>query len=226
MSYNYLGLINDVTARFNETALTSSTFGTAVGFYTTIKEALNSSLRHINQAHFQWPFNHQVEEETLEAGVCRYSPPQNSKYVDYGTFRIRRNSSLGVEETRILKEISYSEYLSNYIDWEDETDTSRGSIPQYVAATPDGEYAIAPMPDEDYDLVYEYYTYPVDLVNSTDIPTVPERFRHVVIDGAMYYAYMFRDNVEQAGIAQNKFESGLKQMRLLLVNDATYFRGV
>ena len=65
---------------------------------------------------------------------------------------------------------------------------------------------------------------PVDLELSTDIPTIPDQFRHVIVDGAMYYAYMFRDNIEMANISQSKFENGIKQMRTLLVNENAYFR--
>ena len=62
---------------------------------------------------------------------------------------------------------------------------------------------------------------PVDLVDATDVPTIPERFRHVIIDGGMYYAYMFRDNIEMAGMSQNKFENGIKQCVQFLRMSAT-----
>ena len=84
MAYNYLGLVNDCVVRLNETAITSSNFTTARGFYPAIKEAVNSSIRHINQAHFGWSFNHNVEDVDLEAGVSRYSLAENLKYVDFG----------------------------------------------------------------------------------------------------------------------------------------------
>ena len=71
MAYDYLGLVNDVALRLNETQLTSLNFDSATGFYPTIKEAINSSIRHINQAHFFWPYNHNTEEVELEAGVSR-----------------------------------------------------------------------------------------------------------------------------------------------------------
>ena len=44
MSYNYLGLANDVLGRFNETPLTSSTFAASVGAYSVIKEGVNSAI--------------------------------------------------------------------------------------------------------------------------------------------------------------------------------------
>jgi hypothetical protein len=224
MAYNFLSLVNDVALRINETQLTSSNFSTATGFYPQLKESINSSLRHINQAHFFWPYNHNTEETTLAAGTSRYALPDNAKYVDFGSFRVKRNTTLNVGQGRRLDQLTYSEYLSNYIDQEYETDSTRGGIPRNVVRTPDNEFIIVPMPDKAYEIQYEYYMEPVDLELYSDIPTVPEQFRHVIVDGAMYYAYMFRDNIEMANLSQSKFENGIKQMRTLLVNENAYFR--
>jgi hypothetical protein len=226
MSYNFLSLVNDVATRINEAHLTSSNFSTATGFYPQLKEAVNSSLRHINQAHFFWSFNHNEENETLVAGTSRYGLPNNYKYVDWNSFRLRRNTSLDVGEGKHLKQMSYSEYLDRYIDQEYETDTTKGAQPRNIVRTPNEEFIIVPMPDKAYEIDYEYYMTPVDLASATDVPTVPEQYRHVVVDGAMYYAYMFRDNIEMANISQSKFENGIKQMRVLLVNENAYFRTI
>jgi hypothetical protein len=225
MAYNFLGLANDVATRLNEVQLTESTFATAVGVGQSNKEAVNSAIRHINQAHFHWPFNHNLEEEILSPGVSRYSLAENIKYVDFGTFRLKRDTDLNVGAGKGLSQMSYSEYLSTYIDQEYETDTTKGSAPRSVVRTPDFQYIVVPMPDKAYTIQYEQYMDPVELIEYTDIPTIPERFRHVIIDGAMYYAYMFRDNIEMAGMSQNKFENGIKQMRTILTNEYAYFRG-
>lgn len=224
MAYDYLGFVNDVALRLNETQLTSSNFDTAIGFYSSIKEAVNSSIRHINQAHFFWPYNHGEANDVLTAGVSRYSLPDNAKYIDFGSFRVRRNDNLNISRGRRLIQMTYSEYLGTYVDQEYETDSNQGGAPRNVVRTPDNEYIIVPMPNEAYEVDYEYYITPVDLVLSTDVPTIPEQFRHVIVDGAMYYAYMFRDNIEMANLSQSKFENGIKQMRTLLVNENIYFR--
>jgi len=224
MAYDFLGLTNDVALRLNETQLTSSNFADATGFYSAIKEAVNSSLRHINQAHFFWPYNHSTVEDVLTPGISRYALPANAKYIDFGSFRVRRDDSLNVGEGRRLRQMTYSEYLDRHIDQEYETDTNEGAVPRSVVRTPDQEYIIVPMPDKAYEIDYEYYIVPVDLVLSDDVPSIPEQFRHVIVDGAMYYAYMFRDNIEMANLSQSKFENGIKQMRTLLVNENVYFR--
>ena len=73
---------------------------------------------------------------------------------------------------------------------------------------------------------FEYFNFPVDLALNSDVPSIPERFRFVITDGAMYYAYMFRDNLEMATVSQRKFDEGVKQMRVLLVNENVYMRAV
>ena len=62
------------------------------------------------------------------------------------------------------------------------------------------------------------------MLNATDVPNVPERFRHIIIDGAMHYAYLFSGNSQDAIIAKEKFDEGIKHMRSLLINNYTYVR--
>lgn len=224
MAYNYLGLVNDVAGRMNEPVLTSSTFPTATGVHSAFKEAVNSSVRHVNQAHYYWPFNHNLEQEILSAGVSRYSLPENAKYVDFGSFRLLRDSSINVNRAKQLSQLTYSEYLGTYVDQEYETDSTKGDIPRNVVRTPDSQFIVVPMPNAAYTIEYEYYSTPVDLSLYDDVPTIPEQFRHVIVDGAMYYAYMFRDNIEMGNLSQSKFENGIKQMRSILVNEYAYFR--
>ena len=65
MAYNYLGLVNDINRRLNEVELTESNFAATTGFYSFAKDAVNASIRHINQEEFEWPFNHVEAEEQL-----------------------------------------------------------------------------------------------------------------------------------------------------------------
>lgn len=226
MAYDYLGITNDVAGRLNETALTTSNFATATGFYAAIKEAVNSSIRHINQSHFSWPFNWNSEELTLEAGVTRYAVPAEAKYVDFDTFRVKRDTSLDVGSAKRLKQVTYDEYVDRYVDQEDESDSTKGGVPEKVFRSQNNEFGIVPLPDKAYQVDFEYFTFPVDLSLHSDVPSIPERFRYVIVDGAMYYAYMFRDNIEMATLSQQKFDQGIKQMRTLLVNENIYVRAV
>jgi hypothetical protein len=72
--------------------------------------------------------------------------------------------------------------------------------------------------------VYEYYRLPVDLLKYTDVPSLPEQFRSIIIDGAMHYAYFFRGNSQDATIHLQKFEDGIKNMRSIYINRYEYVR--
>lgn len=224
MAYNFLELVNAVARRLNETELTSSNFATATGFYAQIKDAVNSSIRDLNLHHEYWPYNHNSESITLTAGVTRYPIPADAKFVDYNNFRLERDTSVNVGAARRLEQITYNEYVDTYVDQENETDTSKGAATTNVFKTLDNSFGVVPMPDKAYTITYEYFNFPVDLNLHTDVPSVPERFKFVITDGAMYHAYMFRDNIEMGQLAFKKFEDGMKYMRKLLVNENVYLR--
>lgn len=223
MAYDYIGLVNDVNRRLNEVELTSTNFLTAKGEYAMIKDAVNASIRFINQHEFEWPFNHVEEEEVLTPGIVRYSSPADSKVIDFDSFRIKRDSTLG-NETRKLKLLSYEEYLENYVDAEYNTSTGIRQLPVYVFKTPDQEFGVVNPPDKAYKIVYEYYRLPVDLLNDTDVPSIPEQFRYVIVNGAMHFAYLFRGETQEAAVAQQRFEQEIKQMRSLYINRYDYLR--
>jgi hypothetical protein len=222
MAYNYLELVNQVNRRLNETELTSSNFASATGFYAQVKDAINASLRDINQHEFNWPFNHVEQEDILSANVTRYSFPQDAKLVDFDSFRIKEDTTLGNATTK-LGIIAYEEYLDKYVDQEYNTN-GRSGVPQMVAHGPALEYILTPEPDKAYTVVYEYYRVPVDLILFDDVPAVPERFKHIIVDGAMHYAYLFRGNSQDAMVAKQKFDEGIKNMRIVLINRTYYLR--
>lgn len=222
MAYNYLNLVNDLSRRVNETELTSSNFPTATGYYNTAKDAVNSSIRLLNQEAFQWPFNFTEQEDTLTAGDLRYDIPTNAKTLDYNTFRIKRNSTFG-NETTLLKVMDYEEYLSKYVDDEYNTsDTGIRALPRYIIRAPGNQYIVYPSPDQDYELIYEFYSLPVDLILYSDVPDVPEAYRHIITDGAMYYIQIFRNDNQSASMSLDKFKEGIKNMRAIYINRFEY----
>ena len=42
MAYNYLGLVNDCNKRLNEVALTTTDFAATTGYYSFVKDSVNS----------------------------------------------------------------------------------------------------------------------------------------------------------------------------------------
>jgi hypothetical protein len=223
MAYNFLSLVNEVNRRLNEVELSSANFATAGGFYNTAKDAVNASLRHINHEESNWPWNHVLEEEILTAGTTRYDYPSDTKIIDMNSFRIKRDDTLGVGTVK-LKSLDYQEYLDKYIDYEYNSSTNVRTVPTYIVRAPSQEFLVVPTPDKDYELIYEYYRNPVALELYDDVPSVPLEFKHIIVDGAMFYAYQFRADTQASQIAQGKFESGIKYMRSLYINRYDYIR--
>ncbi len=222
-TYNFLGLVNDINNQLNEVELTESNFGSAVGFYTAAKQAVNTAIREINQQQFEWPFNHDTQREYLNEGDVRYYIPRDVKTIDMDSFRIIRDASLGNETVR-LKLLSYEDYLDKYLDYEYNTDESVRTIPRYVFRTPSLEYGVVPPPDKAYPIAYEYYRSPVDLSLFSDVPSIPEDFRYVIVHGAMVHAHSFRGDNESSQLSAQKFDAGIKDMRTLYINRYEYVR--
>ena len=221
MAYDYLDITNEVIARMNEVVLTAANFTTARGFQIQCKNAVIDAINYVNQREFGWPFTHVTQTETLVAGQTRYTAPANTQSIDYDTFRISRDSTLGAAGNT-LRIIDYKEYKQKYIN--QETTTNVGSVPKFIFRTPDNNYGLFPYPDKAYELKYEYFIKPTALAAATDVPLIPEQFRQVIVDGATAYSYQYRGESQQYGINFARFEDGIKQMQTLLLNRADYVR--
>ncbi len=221
MAYTYLDLTNEVLARFNEVALTSSNFVNSRGFQTQCKNAVNDAINYINTREFSWPYNHATQTETLVAGTTRYTIPTNAKHVDYDTFRLVDDSSLSVEG-KSLTIIDYKDYLNKFINQEDRSDV--GGVPSHVFRTPDNNFGLYPYPDKTYSLKFEYYIYTTALSAATDVPTIPSQYRQVIVDGATAFGYQYRGEGNEYQLNFVRFEDGIKSMQTLLSNRTDYIR--
>ena len=111
MALTYLELTNDVLTRMNEVVLTAANFTDARGIQVQAKNAINEAIRHINQKEFAYPFNHASNSSTVVPGVVRYTIPTGTKYIDYNTARIKKNSDVSSSGVN-LKKLNYNEYIS------------------------------------------------------------------------------------------------------------------
>ena len=120
MALTFLTLTNSVITRMNEVELTSSNFTGARGVQVQCQNAVNESIRYINQREFGYSFNHATNTESLVPGKVRYTLPTSTKSVDYNTARIKRNTTLSVSGSN-LGILNYNEYIQNeYANQEDE----------------------------------------------------------------------------------------------------------
>ena len=63
-----------------------------------------------------------------------------------------------------------------------------------------------------------------DITNATDVTRIPESFDIVLIDGALYHMYMFKDNMEATQAAFIAFERGIKDLQTLYINNTVSIR--
>jgi len=212
MSYNFLSLVNDVNDEFNEIRLTEANFDEVEGYYAHAKRSVNAALKRINQTSFEWPFNHITQEDPLVAGQTRYSYPMDAKSVNFDSFRIKFQDKL-----YRLTAGDYEEYLDRYVD-ADINGLNHTGNPSRVYRSPDLGFVLYPAPRVDMSLIYEYYSLPVDMVDATDVPYVPEQFRHIIVSGAVSYVYKFRGDLEGHMTQLNEFKQQIKEMRTLYQN--------
>ena len=112
MALTYLTLANSVITRMNEVELTSANFTSARGVQIQCKNAVNESIRYINQREFGYSFNHATNSSTLVAGQSRYTVPTSTKSIDYSTARIKKDTTLNVSGNS-LTTLNYNEYIQN-----------------------------------------------------------------------------------------------------------------
>ena len=88
--------------------------------------------------------------------------------------------------------------------------------------TSENKFGVTPLPNAAYVIEYVYYKFPDDLSDYDDTMIIPDRFKYIIIDGAMTYMMRFRSNEQSAQIHQQKFMLGMKAMRRLLLDDKLY----
>jgi len=216
----FLDLTNQLLRRLNEVEIASADFDAARGVQALAKDAIRNSIAKINQAEFTWPFNAAEHTATLAQGQEEYSWPTYFKVADWDSFQIQADSSLGVDYQH-LEFIGRDYWYKRFRDADYNAGASGIDVPRYVFPAHGNGFGVSPSPDKAYSIRFRYYIANVDLVTSTDIVLIPEAYNHVIVEGALYFMYMFRDNIEQANVAAQVFQQGLKEMQSILINKYT-----
>ena len=211
--------------RLNEVTLTTSGegFSTAKNVQAIAKDAINNSIREILQDGHQFPFLKTTNTQTLTAGTGTYDLPTDTASVDWETFYLQALSSAG-NTARSLPTIPFEEYVRIYKAIEENSGTGGRSSPDLIYQTSEEKFGVTPLPDAAYVIEYVYYKFPADLSAFDDEMIIPDRFKYIIIDGAMVYMMRFRSNEQSAQIHQAKFQEGIKAMRRLLLDDPLFVR--
>ena len=217
----YVTLVNELLRRLNEVTLDTAGdgFDTVRNVQALAKDAINNSIRNILQTGQEWPFLKVTYVQTLTAGTRLYDFPADFASVDWDTFYIKQLSSTS-NTPSFLPTISFEEYTQRYRGLDDQADSGSGiSAPQRIYQTYESKFGVTPVPDNSYEIEYVYWKFPADLVLYNDTCLIPDRFNHVLIDGAMMYMMRFRSNDQSAAIHQQNFDNGIRSMRRILMDD-------
>ena len=221
----YVTLVNELLRRLNEVTLDTAGdgFGTVRNVQALAKDSINSSIRNILQTGQEWPFLKTTYTQELTAGTRQYDFPADFSRADWQTFYIKKLSS--ADNTPMsLPTITYDEYIQRYRHYDDTGDQTGISAPTLVYQTNEDKFGVTPIPDQAYEIEYVYWSFPSDLTLFDDVAVVPDRFKHVIIDGAMMYLMRFRSNEQSAQIHQGVFQDGIKSMRRILVDEPLRIR--
>ena len=222
----YVSLVNELLRRMNEVTLdiAGDGFDTVRNVQALAKDAINSSVRLILQDGQEWPFLKNTYIQVMTAGTRQYDFPADYSSVDWETFYIKQLESQS-NGPRRLKPISYEAYIQGYRTSDDTGDLVNGDdAPSIVYQTFEEKFGVTPVPNAAYEVEYVYWSYPADMSVYDDVCIIPDRFKHVLIDGAMMYMMRFRSNEQSAAMHQSNFDGGIKAMRLVLMDDPIALR--
>ena len=225
MGSTFLTLVNKVLVRMNEVQLdlAGDGFDSVRNVQALAKEAVNTSVRLILQDGQEWPFLKQTKLQTLSAGVRTYSFPTDFSVVDWDTFYLKRLSAK--ENTPApLTTISYEGYIKQHRSADDLGSATGSGAPQFVYQTFEDKFGVTPVPDAAYEVEYVYWSVPNDMTAYNEACIIPSRFDHVILEGALMAMMRFRSNEQSAVSHQNNFNSSLKAMRRVLLDEAPVLR--
>lgn len=222
----YLDIMNAVLRDTNEVPLTATNFRQARGFHAFLKEAVNRALMDIVNESTEWPWlanvpfdvdvsAHSNEIET-ERRQAIYDFPEGIMEVDWDTFVI---TDMRGREARQLRPISYEEWAHyGHADVLANRTNEDVGKPTVIYRTKDGNgFGLSPVPDKAYRVQFNSWHSPALLSDPSDPLPFPDRFYNVLVSRARYYAWMFRENLEQARLARADYDAALKRMKQSLI---------
>lgn len=221
MPSTYIDLCNQVLRRLNEVEIAVGDFPNVRGVQALVKDAVKASIAQLNQAEYEWPFNAAEHTETLVVGQSEYTWPTYFKVSDWNSFQLQKNEALGVGY-KAMKLIDRDTWYSQHRDADYEAGSAGRGVPEMVFQGHGNGFGVTPSPNKAYSIRFRYYQNYSDLTNHNDVTRIPESFDTVIIDGALYHLYMFKDNIESSQAAFMTFERGIKNLQSLYINNFEY----
>jgi len=242
MATTFLTLTNDVLRELNEIELTSSTFASAKGIQSFVKDAVNKSLKDIANEEPQLPFfavaasggtdpfygNVTVETVAgtrwylLKAGSSGITTDYSS--VDWDDFYVTTINVSGESAPYVsqgLEFITLEDWTRYFRNSENEDDANSQNYgePKYVIRSPDHrKFGLSPIPDKVYNVHFYAYNAPTALSAFGDTMVLPDQYSNVITARARYYVWQFKESPQQAAFALEDYKKSMRQMKSNLIN--------
>ena len=223
MASTFLELTNEVLVRLNEVTLpvTGDGFTSVRNVQALAKQAVNNSVRNILQTGQEWPFLKTTVTQNTAAGQSLYDFTADYSVADWETFYLTKSD---INSPLSLSSITYSDYVQRYRTMDDNGPTTGIASPSLVYQTNERKFGLTPTPNAIYTIEYVYWFFPADLIDYNDTVVIPDRFKHVIVDGAMMYMMRFRSNDQSAAMHQDNLNKGIKLMQRVLTDDTLRVR--
>lgn len=156
---------------------------------------------------YRLPFMEATQDYTLTTGVADITngsglPANFVLPIDVTLTSAGQEKLLTVRDTREM------DYL--YPDYENSTNYPTGAPTNWYKY---GQtIKVFPEPDQAYTLTLRYYKRPTLLSADADVPSLPSEFEELLVVGASYRVLQVKDNYDQAGILENKYQELLDKL--------------
>lgn len=195
MSYILSDIVAKIQRRVRDTNYSS----------TEIKDYINDTQNDVFNE-YRLPFMETSQDYTLVAGVSD----------------ITNGSGLPTNFVQALDLILTTDGLEKVLPFKDirEIDGLNPDADDQPRGIPEAAYKygttirVFPAPDLAYTVTLRYYKKPTLLSADADVPSLPSEFEEILVTGAAYRVLQVKDNYDQAGVLQNKYDELLSKLVL------------
>lgn len=196
MAYILSDIITKVQQRVRDTGYSTA----------EITNYLNDTINDVFNE-YRLPFMRSSQTYTVTAG--------NSDITDGDGLPANYVTAINLMDTTSGQEVEVPIITESDLDeiYPDKADTALYPNGQPLYAYYDGStIRVFPAPADAYTFRLRYEIKPTTLTNPSDVPVIPSQFEELLVVGASYRVMQVKDNYDQAGILENKYQELLQKL--------------
>lgn len=213
---NFLQLVQKVWTKCGLTGAGPSTVTGQSGMSSRVVQYVAEAYRDIQQRHDTWNWMWtRVESATLTIGDNTYLP---------GDLGVTNPTARGVQ--RVLLQVD-GKWQPIFYDRKRRDPTVYDNVttsakPGRVTILPNGQWKFDALPDAAYPVAVEYFRTSHELVDSTDVPLLPEEFHWAIYWKAIEYYGHYDEDGSLLTEAQKNFASTMSRLERVALPPLTF----